>query len=325
MTELHEDIINETGIGNIKDYTSKYKFIIPYFDIATWHDYMEENFKNIDALFNYIYEIKQYRGKWKQLTKVNVNDVYFIDDNEDPLNGRLVKVLIEHTTDNTVHFSDYYNAHQSYYEIFADASVTQIYAQEAKGYRDEAENYKNSTQSYATNAETSSQSSQSYATSANNYATDANNSAISASTYANNAQQSAIDAQNYATNLNNLYKLCPSIITDALIDNKNWINNTETVVSDNFKSIYKYEMRLGNLYRDIIVDDNWLSNHTVSGSITFSDDDALSNNFAPIVLFELTKIQTTNQLQINFIIFAKEIPVKDFTTIPTVIIYCKEK
>ena len=45
------------SIGNIKDYTPNFKFIIPSFDIATWHDYIEENFRNIDALFYNLFGI----------------------------------------------------------------------------------------------------------------------------------------------------------------------------------------------------------------------------------------------------------------------------
>lgn len=39
------------SLGQIKDYTPNFNLIIPRFDIATWHDYMESNFRSIDALF----------------------------------------------------------------------------------------------------------------------------------------------------------------------------------------------------------------------------------------------------------------------------------
>lgn len=126
------------SIGNIKDYTPNFKFIIPSFDIATWHDYIEENFRNIDALFYNLFGINNYSGTWKNITSYTVGQVLFVGEDKDlegndtEYAGRLVKVLVDHTTDNSDYFNIYYNLHPEYYELFADASTAQYYAQIAQ-------------------------------------------------------------------------------------------------------------------------------------------------------------------------------------------------
>ena len=47
--------------GSIKTKTPKFKFIIPQFNIATWHDYIEDNFRAIDALFYNIFDIQKFK------------------------------------------------------------------------------------------------------------------------------------------------------------------------------------------------------------------------------------------------------------------------
>lgn len=126
------------SIGKIKDYTPKFGLIIPRFDIATWHDYIEENFRNIDALFYNLFGINNYSGIWKQITSYTVGQVLFIGEDKDingedtTFSGRLVKVLQDHTTDNSDYFNVFYNLHPEYYELFDDASTAQVYAKLAK-------------------------------------------------------------------------------------------------------------------------------------------------------------------------------------------------
>ena len=60
------------SLGQIKDYTPNFNLIIPRFDIATWHDYMESNFRSIDALFFNMFGINQYRGEWQNSTTYQV-------------------------------------------------------------------------------------------------------------------------------------------------------------------------------------------------------------------------------------------------------------
>lgn len=128
----------KNSIGSIKNYTPHYKLIIPEFDIATWHDYMEKNFRNIDALFYNLFGINDYSGEWTQLTQYTTGQVLFIGEDlnsegeETEYSGRLVKVLQDHTTDNSEYFNIYYTLHPEYYELFADASTAQLYAQQAQ-------------------------------------------------------------------------------------------------------------------------------------------------------------------------------------------------
>ena len=132
-----EVIYNETGIGDLKGKTPNYNFNIPYFDIATWHDYIEENFRSIDALFHYIYEIKQYKGKWENNTLYKEEEVVFIADKNSQYDGRLVKVLEEHIT-NDKPFDEFYSENSSKYEIFADPNYAYLYANEAEAAKDSA-------------------------------------------------------------------------------------------------------------------------------------------------------------------------------------------
>ena len=141
--------MSKNRIGSIKDYTPNFKMIIPRFDLATWHDYIEENFRNIDALFFNLFGINNYSGPWKQITSYKEGQVLFIPDDRD-INGeetiyagRLVKVLVDHVTDNSDYFNFFYNLHPEYYELFADAGAAQIFAQQAQDASKEAKNSEN--------------------------------------------------------------------------------------------------------------------------------------------------------------------------------------
>lgn len=117
--------------GSIKDYTPNFEFIIPEFNITGWHDYLEENFRSIDALFYNLFGINNFKGQWKNSTVYNVDDVVFISE-DTSYSGRLVKILVQHTTAGTGNFTEFFTANPSYYELFADATTAQIFAQEAK-------------------------------------------------------------------------------------------------------------------------------------------------------------------------------------------------
>lgn len=119
--------------GSIKDYTPNFEFIIPEFNITGWHDYLEENFRSIDALFYNLFGINNFKGQWKNSTVYNVDEVVFVGEDTD-YSGRLVKVLVQHTTAGTGNFTEFFTANPSYYELFADASTAQLYAQEAKNW-----------------------------------------------------------------------------------------------------------------------------------------------------------------------------------------------
>ncbi len=118
------------NLGTIKDYTPNFNLIIPEFNISGWHDYLEENFRSIDALFYNLFGINNYNGIWKKLTSYTAGQVVFIGE-DDNYSGRLVKVLVDHTTTND-DFSTFFENNPTYYELFADASTAQYYAIQAK-------------------------------------------------------------------------------------------------------------------------------------------------------------------------------------------------
>lgn len=118
------------SLGTIKDYTPNFNLIIPEFNISGWHDYLEENFRSIDALFYNLFGINNYSGIWEKLTSYTAGQVVFIGEDEE-YSGRLVKVLVDHTTTND-DFSTFFANNPTYYELFADASTAQYYAQQAK-------------------------------------------------------------------------------------------------------------------------------------------------------------------------------------------------
>ena len=114
--------------GTIKDYTPNFKLIIPQFNTATWHDYMEDNFRAIDAMFHNLFDIQQYKGVWKKLTSYEPKDIVFIGEdkiiNDDGVevdsefSGKLYKVKVYHTTNTqSDNFSDYYKEHPDYYSV----------------------------------------------------------------------------------------------------------------------------------------------------------------------------------------------------------------
>lgn len=128
--------------GTIKDYTPNFKLIIPQFNIATWHDYMEDNFRAIDAMFHNLFDIQQYKGVWKKLTSYEPKDIVFIGEDktindegvevDSDFSGKLYKVKVYHTTNTqSDNFSDYYKEHPDYYEPLLDVSIVEYYKDEA--------------------------------------------------------------------------------------------------------------------------------------------------------------------------------------------------
>lgn len=113
-------------VGSIKNYTPNFKFIIPDFNIATWHDYIETNFRNIDAILQQIYVVTNYQGAWESNTTYNKNDVVFIA--EDVEGSTYVSTLFQIVHDGGVnttgyrYFSEMYEDHPDYYEQYLTIS-----------------------------------------------------------------------------------------------------------------------------------------------------------------------------------------------------------
>lgn len=85
-------------MSNIEEYTKNFKFMIPEFNVATWHTEIKENFKAIDALIANFVQSQQYKGAWKQVTQYGVGDLVYISDENSNNYGGLFKVLVEHIT-----------------------------------------------------------------------------------------------------------------------------------------------------------------------------------------------------------------------------------
>lgn len=115
--------------GSVKTYTPNFKMIIPEFNVATWHDYIEENFRNIDALFHNLFGINGFSGMWKTNTTYKANQVLFVgEDNGSEYEGRLVKVIQDTNTAGFTTFSEAIKRYPSHYEMYADASSAEVFA-----------------------------------------------------------------------------------------------------------------------------------------------------------------------------------------------------
>ena len=287
---MSDVIYNETGIGDLKGKTPNYNFNIPYFDIATWHDYIEENFRNIDALFHYIYEIKQYKGKWENNTLYKVDDVLFINDDNSQYNTRLVKVLIEHITSDQS-FDEFFNENQDKYKLMADASTAYNYARIAEEASIEATKTAEDVKSIENSIEE-----------------------------INNSLQNELNV----TKINNINsKLYPFIVNNVKVATNSWISsNNVNKLSEIFKENYKYTTTIIAIPKILEISADKFYNGAITGSVVFTSDDAISGNFAPIAYFSGS--YSTNDGPLLYCqIFCKEIPQKD-TIIPTVMFYWKE-
>lgn len=120
---MSEVIMNEDGVGFVKECTPNLKLVIPYFDIATWHDYIDYNFKTLDAMINYIYKVVGFTGEWKKVTTYKVDDFVFINDPDSEYYLKMAKIVVEHTTTND-NFDTFYGNHEDYYEIYDEHIIT---------------------------------------------------------------------------------------------------------------------------------------------------------------------------------------------------------
>ena len=293
----------EKSLGSIKLKTKNFNFIIPYFDIATWHDYIEQNFKSIDAVISYIYSIANYKGAWTVNTLYKVGEKVFIDDVNSEYYGRLFEILVEHSTTDTT-FDNFYNNNENYYKLYLDANDSYKYAQESK-------NYSESAQTSAQNAETSNQQAGLHEQNALSYANNAKQSE-------QNAQSSATSAQNYKNEIENgvnFVRNYPLIKNNLEIVKEAW---TETE-NQEIKTEYPYQATL-TYFDDLKIDYNY--DNLLTAFVTFNPNQVTSGNFAPYCLVVLLYSEPIHSITI--IIYAKEIPTEERIIIPGVTIYYKE-
>lgn len=103
-------------MSNIEEYTKNFKFMIPEFNVATWHDEIKENFKAIDALIANFVQAQQYQGAWKKVTQYYVNDLVYISDEDSTNYGGLYRVLVNHITTGD-NFDTFLANHPTYYNL----------------------------------------------------------------------------------------------------------------------------------------------------------------------------------------------------------------
>lgn len=183
--------------GSIRDYTTNFKFIIPEFNIATWHDYIEQNFRSIDALFHNLFGINGFSGIWKTNSQYTAGQVLFVgEDGGSIYEGRLLKVVNDTNTGGFNTFSEAIEAHPKDYEFYADASSAQIFSELARDWA----NKTNGTIITPEGDDTGEYSAKKYAQDAQSSAIDAEHFRLLAETDKNIALEAAVSAETSAQN-----------------------------------------------------------------------------------------------------------------------------
>lgn len=257
-------------MSNIKTRTPNFKFLIPEFNTATWHDELEQNFRSLDALLNNILNSSQYKGPWARVTSYIEKDMVFIDDPNSTYVGGLFKVLEEHTTTD-VSFDEFYAQHPTYYEALGEIAAQLAY-ELAKDWAtkmdgrvvEQGEEIDYSSKYHASQAAISAANASLSETRSQQYESNANTYQQSAKIYSDNAETAMNTAQHYAERMRfgalfeqfvesswqlegNLYKL--SVPGNKLVlgvfeqDNtaKISVQNVDVKYTDNTTDIYSLQ------------------------------------------------------------------------------------
>lgn len=340
--------------GSIKTKTPKFKFIIPQFNIATWHDYIEDNFRAIDALFYNIFDIQKFKGAWNKVTDYKINDVIFIpedyevDENgqlkkndqgeliESEYSGRMVKVLKDHTTDNSDYFSLYYFNHKDEYELFADASTAQKFAQEAKKSELQAQQHAETAENQVQLATSQAELAKNYAEQASNYATNATEQVELCKEQVQLAKNEVTNAQQEVTNAQEQVQLATNEVNNAkeqvtLAANQVDLAKQEVINAKHYADLAAESAILSQKVRvinNVVVPvASWINNSSSNYpqkalinidnvteeqivDVYFAESEAVSGNYSPV----------TDSVDGGVYIYAKEIPSADIT-IPSILIF----
>lgn len=257
-------------MSNIKTRTPNFKFLIPEFNTATWHDELEQNFRSIDALLNNLLSSSQYKGAWSGITSYVKNDLVFISQPSSTYAGGLFKVLVNHITPDE-DFDTFYKQNPTYYEPLGEMAAQLAY-ELAKDWAtkmngpvvEQGEEVDYSSKYHASQAAISAANASTSETKTQQYESNANTYQQSAKIYSDNAETAMNTAQHYAERMKfgalfekfvasswqlegNLYKL--SVPGNKLVlgifklDNtaKISIQNVDVKYTDNTTDIYSLQ------------------------------------------------------------------------------------
>ena len=110
----------------IHGYTAKLKLIKPEFDADTWHDYEYDNLDTIDAVLGTLTGLNTFKGEWANSTAYSVGDVI-------TANNTMYIVNVEHTTDASSTFIEFWNKNPTYYEDWNGVQKSREWATKIDG------------------------------------------------------------------------------------------------------------------------------------------------------------------------------------------------